>query len=96
MRAENPLVICKDNTMTAQTLTVLSIPTPPVPRGATMAAAVFSALAGLFKRTPRFEVPRRVAEAAEVRALAHQFESIDPSFAADLYAAALRHEAQDD
>lgn len=41
-------------------------------------------------------VRSRGAEAAEVRAMAQHWERTDPGFAADLYAAAARHEGLDD
>jgi hypothetical protein len=42
------------------------------------------------------KVRSRAAEAAEVRALAQRWQKTDPGFAADLYAAAARHEGLDD
>lgn len=45
---------------------------------------------------PTERVGRRVREANEVRELARSVEQQSPGFAADLYAAALRHEGLDD
>jgi hypothetical protein len=59
------------------------------PRGALIAADLF---ARLMKRFQHDDTPARVHDVAMVRELAHQVESSDPSFAADLYAAAARHE----
>ena len=71
-----------------------------IPRGARVAAEVFIAGARLLTRllsTTPARAPRgRAAEAAEVRAMAHGWEATDPGFAADLYAAAARHEGLDD
>jgi hypothetical protein len=40
--------------------------------------------------------PREQDDAAAVRALAHSVQRSDPGFAADLYAAAARYEAERD
>ena len=54
----------------------------------TWAAAFLKALVPAGTPAPRY--PSR--EAARVRAMAHRFESSDPRFASELYAAADRHE----
>jgi len=68
---------------------------PDNPRGARAAAAVFLALgrlvAGLFRVAPAR--PKSVEEEARaVREMAWQYQQVDPRFAADLMAAADRHE----
>jgi hypothetical protein len=58
--------------------------------------AIASAGMALLRRTPPAESQRlrnAVQEAADVRALAQSFVRSDPSFAADLFAAADRHES---
>ncbi|MCK7493350.1 MAG: hypothetical protein MZW92_19545 [Comamonadaceae bacterium] len=66
---------------------------PVIPRGALIAAELFSRL---MKRFHHDETPERVHDVAAVRELAHQVECSDPGFAADLYAAAARHEGLGD
>ena len=68
-----------------------------VPRGAAFAAAVFSSVLGWVSRSAasrheRRALASRAAEAAEVRALALQLMKEDRRYAADLLAAADRHE----
>jgi len=59
-------------------------------------------LAGLFESRPQVATARtadrrlRIREANEVRELARSVELQSPGFAADLYAAASRHEGLDD
>ena len=77
-----------------------------IPRGARAAAAVFLAGSRLLHRllarqsSAGLSGPtasgRHAREAQEVRAIAHRWERSDPGFAADLYAAAARHEGLDD
>lgn len=74
--------------------TVLHLDTPATPRGATLVGLLYSAMAALFRRSPA--TPSRADEAAAVRALASRMASTDPAFAADLYAAACRHESLDE
>jgi hypothetical protein len=62
-----------------------------MPRGSSIAAAVYEAVASLFQR----RAPSRASllqEAAAVRELAASIQDSDPGFAADLRAAADRHE----
>ena len=80
--------------MSPSTVSVLHVPTPAMPRGSALAAALYTAAAGLFRRAPA-AAPTRSQEAASVRELARSLQFTDPSFAADLYAAADRHESQD-
>lgn len=77
-------------------MTTVTVHTPVAvgtPRAALLAANLFSAFLGWFERTAeRREVADRAAEAAAVREYANRFASHDPRFAADLMAAADRHE----
>jgi hypothetical protein len=81
-------------------MTTITVHTPvPVrtPRAAAWAAVLFTGLlnwfeSGASKRQERREAADRCAEAAAVREYAHRFASHDPRFAADLMAAADRHE----
>jgi hypothetical protein len=65
------------------------------PRGAAWAAQAAAALlrAILDRAAPRAPAKSPVAEAAQVRALARQYLNSDAGFAADLCAAADRHES---
>jgi hypothetical protein len=76
-------------------------PALSIPRGARVAATAFLALLAGVSRHLHQQVtaPRRRSrtdEAAEVREMARHWEHSDPGFAADLYAAAARHEGLDD
>ncbi len=74
----------------SQSVQVLHVDTPAMPRGAALAAAVYQGLVRLLHREP---APlTRTQEAAAVRLMAMNVEQRDPGFAADLYAAACRHE----
>ena len=75
----------------SNTITVPHVDTPAMPRGAQAAGALYSALRTVFAPRTR-RIPTRYEEAAAVRALAREMQDVDPSFAADLYAAACRHE----
>ena len=79
---------------TASTFDVLHIDTPAVPRGAVIAAQVFARIAGWVKAPVR--KVSRAAEAATVREMAMGLQHTDPGCAADLFAAAARHESLDD
>ncbi|BAL93521.1 hypothetical protein RGE_01760 [Rubrivivax gelatinosus IL144] len=69
-------------------------PAQETPRGSLIAAELF---ARLMKRlSPQPHTPERVHDVAMVRELAHQVENTDPGFAADLFAAAARHEGLGD
>ena len=64
------------------------------PPGAAWAAAAFVHLLAWFERSAqRRETMNRATEAAAVRAYAQELEDRDPRFAADLRAAADRHES---
>jgi hypothetical protein len=81
-------------------MTTVTVHTPVAvrpPRAAAWAAALFSGLLNWFEssasqRHERREAADRSSEAAAVREYAHRFTSHDPRFAADLMAAADRHE----
>jgi len=65
------------------------------PRGAEWAAQAATALSRMIARwiAPRAPVSAPMVEAARVRALARAYLNSDPGFAADLFAAADRHES---
>ena len=67
-----------------------------LPLGARPLGELFKAagrlLAGLFTGPAKSVARNQADEAEEVRALARTWEKTDPGFAADLYAAAARHE----
>ena len=71
-------------------------PHPAVPRGAELVDVVISALRALSATLFARRRPTRAQEAAAVRELAMSLQGTDPSFAADLMAAAMRHEGLDD
>lgn len=77
----------------SHTITVLSVPTPAIPRGALLAAAVYRWIAEHYQAWRAARAERTTAdEAAAVRAMALHLQATDPGFAADLYAAADRHQ----
>ena len=73
-------------------------PTVGLPIGVRLVAEVFSSGARLLARlltssgTQQSITHSRAVEAEEVRVMARAWERTDPGFAADLYAAAARHE----
>jgi len=69
----------------------------PAPRGAAWAAQAAAALLRAIAKwtAPRAQVSVPTVEAAQVRALARSYLNSDPGFAADLFAAADRHESTD-
>jgi len=84
-------------------MTIISIQAPrhvPTPRGAALAAWAFQAFGEVFSRLGTARQVRtecrgfasRVSEAANVRRYAQQVMQYDARFAADLFAAADRHE----
>lgn len=81
-------------------MTTVTVHTPVqvrTPRAAAWAALLFTRLLSWFEtgtsaRQERREAADRGAEAAAVREYAHRYASHDPRFAADLMAAADRHE----
>ena len=78
--------------MSTTTFDVLHIDTPAMPRGASIAAQLFARLAGWATGRPVVARGDRHEEANAVRRLAFKVQNTDPGFAADLYAAADRHE----
>lgn len=64
------------------------------PAGHSLAARAWHQLVSLFAAA-KPAVRSRAEEAAEVRAMARAVHATDPGFAADLYAAADRHELHD-
>ncbi len=79
------------------TITVQKPAVVRVPRAAPIAAALFAKLIAIWEQTltSRREarvVASRAAEAEEVRRYAETVRKADPRFAADLFAAADRHE----
>lgn len=79
------------------TITVQRPATVRVPRAAPIAAAIALKLLGaveqlVTRRRERRAEADRLAEAAAVRRYADEVRAVDPRFAADLYAAADRHE----
>lgn len=74
---------------------VLHVDTPALPRGAKLVDLIHSAFIAAFRRAPA-QPPTRAEEAAGVREMARHLQHTDPSFAADLLAAAMRHESLDD
>ncbi|NDY90988.1 hypothetical protein [Ideonella livida] len=70
---------------------------PRMPRGARAGAEVFLAGMRLLRHWLGGTQPARLTRAQEaeaVRSLAREHEKSDPGFAADLYAAAARHEGK--
>jgi len=79
--------------MTTTTVEVLSVRSPAMPRGARVAAGLFSSVLNWFSRPAATRTLSRAEEAASVRQMAYQVQRTDPGFAADLFAAASRHES---
>lgn len=75
---------------TPTTMKIVGLPHVAEPRGARWAAGLFQAVARVFGAAP--QALTRAQEAAQVREMARQVQAADPGFAADLYAAADRHE----
>jgi hypothetical protein len=75
-------------------------PTMGLPVGVRQVAEALTAggrlLARLLTTTSPLARRSRAVEAEEVRVMARGWERTDPGFAADLYAAAARHEGLDD
>ncbi|MEN9628112.1 MAG: hypothetical protein RJA10_1339 [Pseudomonadota bacterium] len=81
--------------MSLSTVRMLHIDTPALPRGAMLVDMIHSAFIAAFRPSPARPLTR-AEEAAGARELARKLRNTDPSFAADLLAAAMRHEALDD
>lgn len=75
---------------TPTTLNVVGLPRTTEPRGARWAASLWTAVSAALGAAPK--ALSRAQEAAEVREMARRLQATDPGFAADLYAAADRHE----
>lgn len=69
---------------------------PVTPLGAQLAADLFGRLLRWLSRPAIARARSRAQEAAEVRRMAYGIQRHDPGFAADLHAAAARHEGLDD
>ena len=82
--------------MTTTTYDVPAVRATATPRGARVAAQLFARLAGWLRVPPKARPSSRAEEAAAVREFASRIQYSDPGFAADLFAAAARHEAMDD
>jgi hypothetical protein len=79
------------------TITVNAPVKTAIPRGAAVAARWFVALLGWLEKSADRRVQsrqfvNRVEEASRLRSYAQQVMSLDPRYAADLFAAADRHE----
>jgi hypothetical protein len=77
------------------TITVQVPRSPAIPRGAVWAASAFAALWSLLRAAARMAPKRastRAEEAEVVRRMAIRLQDTEPSLAADLFAAAARHE----
>lgn len=81
--------------MSLSTVRMLHVPAPSLPRGAMLVDMIHSAFIAAFRRAPAQPLSR-AEEAAGVRELARSVQNTDPSFSADLLAAAMRHESLDD
>jgi hypothetical protein len=78
--------------MSSTTLQVLHVEQPSMPRGARVAADLFVRASRWLASRPATPHQTRVQEAEAVREYAYSVQRSDPRFAADLYAAADRHE----
>jgi hypothetical protein len=78
--------------MTTTTISLQVSQARSAPRLAALLGELFASAIALISR-PAAPAPRYPSrEAARVRAMAHRYESADPRFASELYAAADRHE----
>jgi predicted outer membrane protein len=78
--------------MNTLTLTSVVASLPRAPRGAQLIALLYDAIEGAVRRIEARRAARaRTVEADMVRRYARSMQDSDPSFAADLYAAADRH-----
>lgn len=80
--------------MSNAVVSVLHVEAPAVPRGARLVEGLISLFQAI-KPAPKRRTPTRAEEAAAVREMAIGLQATDPSFAADLMAAANRHETDD-
>ena len=80
--------------MSTTTLTSVMSALPQAPRGAQLVALMYDAIERAARRIEASRAARvRVAEAEMVRSYARSMQESDPSFAADLNAAADRHQS---
>jgi len=87
----------KDLIMTTLSIQAHTLTRSFQPLGARVAAGLFSRLLSAFTASVSpSEAQSRADEAEHVRSLARRMQATDPGFAADLYAAAARHEGLDD
>jgi hypothetical protein len=86
----------RSNMTTTTNVPVLSVRSPAMPRGARVAGNLFVALLAWLGSRPARRAPSRNEEAAAVRQFASRVQRSDPGFAADLFAAADRHETKAD
>ena len=82
--------------MTSTTVEVLSVRSPAMPRGARVAAYLFTGFPRWISSPAKPRQLTRAEEAADVRKLAYEMQATDPGFANDLFAAAARHESLGD
>jgi hypothetical protein len=75
------------------TAQVLSVRTTAMPRGSRIAGNLFARAMNWLLTPSQTRVLSRAEEAADVRAFAYRVQATDPGFAADLFAAAARHES---
>lgn len=76
------------------TFDALSVPRPAAPRGARLAATLFARAARWLTQPAAPRARATAPDAAAVRQLAYGLMRTDPGFAADLFAAADRHELE--
>jgi len=79
------------------TIAVTNLPVLHIeqPRGATLVGRIYDYFAGVAERhEAKSAEALRAYEAEQVRRYAREIENQDPGFAADLFAAANRHEGQ--
>jgi hypothetical protein len=81
-------------TMTITTFDVPAVRIAVMPRGARVAADLFVRALDWLGRPAARRTLSRAEEAATVRDMAYRLQHTDPGFAADLFAAAARHESQ--
>lgn len=81
---------------TITTADALRLRVPAAPRGAVVAADLFGRLLRQLSRPAVQGARSRAQDAAAVRRMADSVQRQDPGFAADLRAAAARHDGLDD
>ncbi len=81
---------------TTSTVDVMHVYPPFTPRGASVAADLFTRLTRWLFTPAAPKLETRAQQASSVRELAYSVMNTDPGFAADLFAAAARHESLED